>query len=231
MAGKVQHIQLSPNSLNFFLECKRCFWFEKRWGIKRPQPYPYELNTEVDALLKEEFDSYRKRDEVHPLIASNKIPARLFANQTLLNQWRSNLKGLRYYNAELDATLLGAPDDILEFKPNVLAPLDYKSTGSNVPKVYDRFQLQMDVYTYLLEKNGYKTPKKGYLAFYIVNKKDGFEDRLPFRKELHEIETNPGDVNRLFRAAVSVVRKNTPPEYNEDCQYCYWFKKTSTFRS
>ena len=38
-----------------------------------------------------------------------------------------------------------------------------------------------------MEKNGFQTPRKGYLAFYIVDKSKGFIDRLPFRKEFMEI--------------------------------------------
>ncbi len=222
-------IQLSPNSLNLYLECPHCFWLEKRRGIKRPPPYPYALNTAVDTLLKQEFDSYRKEGKPHPLIAANNIQAKLFPNQDLLNQWRSNFSGIRFYNSELDATLFGAVDDILEFEGGKLAPMDYKSTGSTVATVYDRFQTQMDIYTYLLEKNGFLTPKKGYLAFYIVDKGNGFGDRLPFRKELHEIETNPSDVPELFKEAVLLLRGETPPPHSPDCKYGLWLKQANNF--
>jgi len=174
-------------------------------GIRRPQPYPYALNMAVDVLLKQEFDSYRAKKEPHPLLVLHKIPAKLFSNQELLNQWRSNFSGIRHYDPDLGATLFGAVDDILEFSGGKLAPLDYKSTGSNVANIYDRFQLQMDIYTHLLEKNGFKTPRKGYLAFYIVDKTNGFGDRLPFRKELHEIETNPEGVYEIFKDAVALL--------------------------
>ncbi|PJB99633.1 MAG: hypothetical protein CO077_00620 [Candidatus Nealsonbacteria bacterium CG_4_9_14_0_8_um_filter_35_12] len=220
-------IQLSPSSLNLFLECPCCFWLEKRVGIKRPQPYPYALNAAVDKLLKEEFDSYRKKGQPHPLLVAHNIPAKLFPNQDLLNQWRSNYVGIRYYDSELDATLFGAVDDILEFKDGKLAPLDYKSTGSSVPTIYDRFQIQMDIYTFLLEKNGFKTPRKGYLAFYIVDKENGFGDRLPFKKELHEIETNPSDIPQLFREAVELLRKDEPPSHSPDCEYGRWLREVA----
>ncbi|KKQ75991.1 MAG: hypothetical protein US98_C0055G0003 [Parcubacteria group bacterium GW2011_GWC1_38_6] len=226
---KPRPIALSPSSLNLFLECKRCFWLEKKWGIRRPPPYPYALNTTVDTLLKKEFDSYRANKQPHPLIQENNIPANLFANQALLNKWRSNLAGVRYYDEKLDATLFGAVDDVLEFSDGKLAPLDYKSTGSSVPTVYDRFQLQMDVYSFLLEKNGFTTNGKGYLAFYIVNKEDGFGDRLPFRKELHEIDTNISDVPKLFKDAISALRKDSPSPHNEDCKFCQWSKQASNF--
>ena len=226
---KKKEIKLSPNSLNLFLECPRCFWLEKREKIRRPPPYPYALNMAVDILLKKEFDEYRKKGERHPLLIANNIPAKLFPNQELLKQWRSNFSGIRYYDSELDATLFGAVDDILEFEDGKLAPLDYKSTGSKAANVYDRFQLQMDIYTYLLEKNGFSTPKKGYLAFYIVEREDGFKDRLPFKKELHEIETNPSDVPELFEDAVSLLRKEAPPSHSPDCPFGQWFKEVSKF--
>ncbi len=223
-------IQLSPNSLNLFLECACCFWLDKRQGVRRPPPYPYALNSAVDILLKQEFDQYRKKNEPHPLILSQDINAKLFHNQDLLNQWRSNFSGIRFYDKELDATIFGAVDDILEFPDGKLAPLDYKSTGSTAANVYDRFQIQMDIYTYLLEKNGFATPHKGYLAFYIVDKDNGFNDRLPFKKELHEIDTNPSDVSQIFKDAVAVLRRSNPPPHNSDCKFGEWLKSAGNYK-
>ena len=222
-------IQLSPNSLNLFLECPHCFWLEKRQGIKRPPPYPYALNMAVDTLLKKEFDGYRAKGERHPLLESRALPAKLFSNQDLLNQWRSNFVGIRFYDSKVEAALFGAVDDILEFQDGKLAPLDYKSTGSSAPNIYDRFQIQMDVYTYLLEKNGFATPRKGYLAFYIVDKTNGFGDRLPFRKELHEIETNPDDIPELFQDAVAVLKQLKPPLHSLDCPFNKWLSLAKNF--
>jgi len=198
-------------------------------GIRRPQPYPYALNAAVDVLLKEEFDKYRKKKELHPLLVANNIPAKLFPNQKLLDEWRNNFRGIRYHDSPLDATIFGAVDDVLEFSDGKLAPLDYKSTGSKTANVYDRFQLQMDVYTYLLEKNGYSTPRKGVLAFYIVDKENGFENRLPFRKEVHVIDTDPSYVQKLFEDAVGLLRKDIPPPSNPDCKFCQWFKEVANY--
>lgn len=224
-----KEIKLSPNSLNLYLDCPHCFWLEKRMGIKRPPPYPYALNSAVDALLKEEFDTYRKKKIQPPLLTDNKIRANLFGNQRLLNQWRSNYAGIRYFDEDLKATLFGAVDDVLEFDDGKIAPLDYKSTGSKTSKIYDRFQLQLDVYTYLMEKNGYKTKKKGYLAFYVVDKSKGFIDKLPFRKEIVEIDTNPQDVYEIFKDAVEILKKEFPPPHNEDCQFKRWLEKAKKY--
>ncbi len=229
MDGK--SIQLSPNSLNLYLECPHCFWLDKNLGIKRPPPYPYALNSAVDTLLKEEFDAYRAKNLQHPLLKESGIKASLFSNQKLLNQWRNNFAGIRYFDEALQATLFGAVDDILEFPDGKLAALDYKSTGSKAANVYDRFQLQLDTYTFLLEKNGHQTPRKGYLAFYIVDKEKGFIDRLPFRKEIMEIETNPSDIYAIFNDAVGTLRQANPPPHSQDCPFGKWLKGAKTFSS
>lgn len=222
-------IQLSPNSLNLYLECPHCFWLDKNLGVRRPPPYPYALNSAVDALLKEEFDSYRSKNLTHPLLKENNIKAHLFGNQNLLNQWRNNFAGIRYFDQQLQATLFGAVDDVLEFDDGKLAALDYKSTGSSAANVYDRFQLQLDTYTFLLEKNGYKTVRKGYLAFYIVDKSRGFIDRLPFRKEVLEIDTNPSDIYAIFSDAVSCLRQANPPKHGLDCPFAKWLNQAKQY--
>jgi len=227
MDGKA--IQLSPNSLNLYLECPHCFWLDKNLGIKRPPPYPYALNSAVDALLKEEFDTYRAKNLPHPLLRENNIKAHLFGNQKLLNQWRNNFAGIRYFDPALQATLFGAVDDVLEFDDGKIAPLDYKSTGSSAANVYDRFQLQLDTYTFLMEKNGFSTPRKGYLAFYIVDKSRGFIDRLPFRKEIMEIETNPSDIYEIFKDAVNCLKEVAPPSHSQDCQFKKWLDGAKSF--
>ena len=230
-------INLSPNSLNLYLECPHCFWLDKNLGVRRPPPYPYALNSAVDALLKEEFDAYRAKNLHHPLLAENNIKARLFQNQKLLNQWRNNFAGIRFFDTDLQATLFGAVDDVLEFddpsaisrQAKKIAPLDYKSTGSSAVKIYDRFQLQLDTYTFLMEKNGFQATRKGYLAFYVVDKSKGFIDRLPFRKEILEIETNPSDIYEIFKEAVAVLRQPSPPQHSSDCLFGKWLKGAKSF--
>jgi hypothetical protein len=89
--------------------------------------------------------------------------------------------------------------------------------------------LQLDTYTFLLEKNGFQTVRKGYLAFYIVDKSRGFIDRLPFRKELVEIDTNPSDIYEIFKDAVAILREAVPPPHSSDCPFGKWLNGIKTF--
>ncbi len=216
-------IKISPKSLNLYFECPLCFWLEKNKGVKRPSPYPFQLNLEVDNILKQDFDKHRQNGGSHPLLEANNIPAKLFQNQILLNEWRDSNKGLRYEDE--DALLYGVLDDVLDFGDGKLAPFDYKTTGEKVPDIYDKFQLQMDIYAYLLEKNGYSTPKKAVLAFYIIDKDNAFEGKLPFRKEIHVIDTDSSYVEKTFKEAVRFLKKPAPNEHKMECVFGKWLKQ------
>ena len=80
-----------------------------------------------------------------------------------------------------------------------------------------------------MEKNGFQTPRKGYLAFYIVNKSRGFIDRLPFRKEMVEIDTNPSDIYEIFKDGVACLKSPTPPPHSQDCQFKKWLDGAKSF--
>lgn len=222
---KKKEIKISPNSLDLYFECPLCFWLKYNKNIERPAVFPYGLNVKVDEVLKQDFDKHRGKRNNHPLLESNNIPAKLFNNQKLLNKWRDPKKGLAFFDQNLEATLFGVLDDILVFKAGELAPFDYKSTANRISKIYDRFQLQMDVYTYLLEQNGYSTPRKGILAFYIVDSDNPFKDKLPFRKEIHTINTEPDYVHGLFKEAVIFLKKKPPKRHSLECVFGEWFKK------
>ena len=56
--------KVSRTKVAYFLECPRCFWLDQRFGIKRPAGFPFNLNSAVDALLKNEFDGYRSRKAI-----------------------------------------------------------------------------------------------------------------------------------------------------------------------
>lgn len=217
-------LRISRANLQLMKECPLCFWLYKHKNIPRPQGYPYTLSLAVDYLLKEEFDHYRSQGKLHPsLVGFNGLEkAKLFDNYELLKKWRNNFEGLSYYDKNLDATLFGAVDDILEFPGGQLAVIDYKSSGAKEISVYDDYKTQMDVYTHILERLNYQTPRKAYFVFYQVDKTSGFEGRLPFRCEIREVITNPSYVSELFAQAVELVRSSTPPPSHAECQYCHW---------
>ena len=222
-------LKISRSGLRLFQECPRCFWLDLHHKIKRPPGYPYTLSAAVDYLVKREFDKYRGTDELPSVFAKAGIEAKLFDGDELAD-WRSNFKGVSFFDEDLDATLYGAVDDVLRFTDDSLAVVDYKSTGSKEITIYDDYQKQMDVYTHLLRLNGYKTQPNAYLVFYQVDKSgEGFQNALPFREEIRAVPVNPDWGGDAFTQAVKLARQEEPPKHSDDCDHCHYVRLANQF--
>lgn len=158
-----QPIQLSPSSLNLFLECPLCFWLYKNEGISRPEGPSSSLPRGMDLLIKNYFDKYRSKGELPPELIG-KVKGKPLNDQLLLNRWRSRAEGLRYKDKELNAVLLGLLDECF-VNEGVYIPVDYKTRGFDLKEnSLSYHQIQLDCYAFLLEANGYRHPSFGYLT-------------------------------------------------------------------
>ena len=222
-----RRITLSRYQLSMFTECPRCFWLQLRHGVKPPKGLPFAINNAIDRLLKAEFDVYRAAGTLHPLLAKHGITAKLFGDTTKLEAWRNNFQGLRWTDPQTGHTLFGALDDLLEFPDGSVAVIDYKASGSASATVYPSYQLQMDVYTHLLQCLGYRTAPCAYLVFFMAVKDDGFNGRLPFRGELLPVSAKPERVPALVSAAIGVAQSDQMPASGPACDVCRCARETA----
>ena len=80
--------KLSRSKIELFIECQRCFYIDRRLGVGRPPGFPFNLNSSVDALLKNEFDTYRVKGLKHPLIEKYELMPNLLLIKTWINGGR-----------------------------------------------------------------------------------------------------------------------------------------------
>ena len=45
------------------MNCQKCFYLERKLNLKALSGFPFNLNSAVDELLKNEFDGYREQKE------------------------------------------------------------------------------------------------------------------------------------------------------------------------
>lgn len=212
-------IKLSRSKLELCLTCPRCFWLEMHRGVKRPPPAPYTINTAIDSLLKQEFDVCRNGGTAHYLMEKYGINALPYQCREIAD-WRNSFVGIRVEHTPADFLVYGALDDVWVNPQGELIVVDYKATGAKEYKIYDNYKRQMEIYQWLLLKNGYRVSKTGYFLFCKVNKNNGFtEGRLSFDLFL---EPQQGD-NSWVEGAIINARKTLdgplPPD-NPDCLYC-----------
>ncbi|OGN00547.1 MAG: hypothetical protein A2651_01515 [Candidatus Yanofskybacteria bacterium RIFCSPHIGHO2_01_FULL_42_12] len=221
-------LKISRSGLKLFQECPRCFWLDLHHKVKRPPGYPFTLSIAVDYLVKKEFDKYREKGTLPPILKSHGIKDAKLFNGEELSEWRNNFKGVVYHDEALNAVLYGAVDDVLEFKDGSLGVIDYKSSGAKEITIYDDYQKQMDVYNYILKQKGYETYPEAFFVFYKVVKEGetGFGNVLKFTEEVRPVKINTEWVGPTFEAAVELARQDEPPSASgnaqKHCDHCHY---------
>jgi hypothetical protein len=213
--------KLSRSRLELFLECRRCFWLLMNKKIKRPPGFPFTLNIAVDYLLKEEFDKHREEGTAHALIKKYEIDAIPFSH-TDIDKWRHNFTGVQFSHDSSGFLVFGAVDDVWKDSKSNLMVVDYKATGAKEHRIYDAYKRQMEVYQWLLKKNGFSVSNLGYFLFAKVDKKKQFKGaRLSFKLLIEPCSGNSEWVeNELLNARKCLEGKL--PEFGNECKYCNW---------
>ena len=211
--------KISPSSMNLIEDCPRCFWLQIVKKISRPSGAFPSLPSGVDRMLKEHFDRFRDKDNLPPELKELK-DVKLFNDKELLKKWRNNLKGIEYYDEENDVLLHGAVDNLLS-KENKLIVLDYKTRGFALKEdTTHHYQGQLDIYNFLLRKNGYETEDYSYLLFYLPEQVMETGE-FKFKNELIKMKIDVEHAEYLYKRAVKIV-KGDCPEAGKDCVFCKW---------
>ena len=208
--------KLSPSSINLMLECPRCFYLQIVKKIKRPSGIFPSLPSGMDKILKEHFDRFMKKNELPPEIKEKCSGYKLFNEKTLLDLWRNNRKGIEYLDAKSGILLHGAIDNLL-VKNGKFVVLDYKTRGYPLKEdTHEYYQTQMDLYNFLLNKNGYKTEDFTYLLFYFPKevKETG---EVIFDNELVKIKTSSLNGEKIFNKAITLLQGEEP---EDKCEWC-----------
>lgn len=207
-------VRLSPSSLNLFRECPRCFWLYVNKGIDRPRIPVATITTGLDRVIKEYFNFYRSQNILPPIL-KEAVPGKLIS-QLPKRGW------LDYIDSKLNARLGGYLDECLDLGSNCYAALDHKTRGQAPEEVHSAYQLQMDVYTFLLEQNKYPTKKTAYVIYYFPAKVNE-NNHFVFQVLAKEIKTDPERAREVFYKAIGIL-KNPVPDMNADCKFCNWIK-------
>jgi hypothetical protein len=211
------NFKLSPSALNLMKECPRCFWLAQHKVWKRPQGIFPSLPSGMDKILKEHFNRFMEKGELPPELCENGHCKNmsLFNNHTLLAIWRSNFKGIRYEDKEGNI-LRGAVDNIL-MKGKKLIVLDYKTRGYALKEdTAEHYQDQLDIYNYLLRKEGYDTENYAFLLFYVP-KEVTETGEVIFDTELVKMKIDVKNADKIFKKAIKLLNSECP---KKSCEWC-----------
>jgi len=222
---KSDGFKVSRSGIDLFLNCQKCFYVDKRLGVKRPGGFPFNLNNAVDTLLKKEFDILRAKGKPHPLMKEYKIDAIPFAHEDL-DKWRENFVGVQAVHKATGLLITGAVDDVWINPKGELIVVDYKATSKRDEVTLDAdwqigYKRQMEVYQWLLRQNGFKVNNTGYFVYANGDAdKEAFDGKLEFDVKVLPYTGDDSWVDGAINDLYKCLKSSKVPKSGEDCDFC-----------
>lgn len=212
----MKEIKISRSKIELFLDCPRCFWLEVRHKIKRPEKFSggY-LGSKYDPFLKKIFDDYRKQNKKPKELEEFNFD--LYKNYEKLEIWRK--KGIEYLHPRHKIVYYGEIDDLLVKEEKYLIPFDFKTTLSKEFQIYESYKRQLEIYGYLLKKQGEEVLNLG--AFYVikVDINENFE-KIEERKLIVIENLNYDIYDEILENLKETYFSQKEPEPKENCPFC-----------
>jgi hypothetical protein len=227
--------KLSRSKIDLFRQCPRCFYIDNKLGTKRPSMPSFEINKAVDNQLKQEFDSYRIKDQQHPLQQEYGIDAKPVPHN-LLDTWRENFEGVQYFHPETGLMISGAIDDLWINSKGEYIVVDYKATAKTSPVTkldsewHEAYRKQIEVYQWLLRRNNLKVSDTGYFV-YCTGRFDqkSFDKIIEFDVVLIPYVGNDSWVEGTLFQIKDCLESSTIPQAGRDCEYCMWWNARAKY--
>ena len=230
---------MSRSKIDLYLKCKRCAYLDMRLGIKGPKPFPYNLNSRIDTLLKNEHDLARAKKIKTKYLEEFNINAVPYTHAEL-DVWREPFKAARYHHKETNIVVAGSVDDLWEnLDTKKIHIVDYKSTHTekfDKLKSFDApyligYKRQAEIYSWILSKLGLDVDNTSY--FFYVNAKPAqevFNNNLEFEYAIIPYKTE--DYNWVENTIVEIknfLETNKIPSSNQECDLCKYMHKFFEF--
>lgn len=220
--------QISRSKIELFINCPKCFYLDRRLGVKQVPGYPFSLNSAVDALLKKEFDYYRKLGKPHPLFKRFKVEAVPFAHEKM-DEWRTNFKGVQFLHGPTNLLITGTVDDIWINKRGELIVADYKATAKNEEiTALDKdwqvgYKRQAEMYQWLLRMNGFRVSKTAYFVYANGDaSKKKFGNVLEFDTRIIPYKGDDAWVEGVIFDIKKCLNSKKIPASGDDCHFCQY---------
>lgn len=228
--------KLSRSKIDLYLNCPRCFYFDRRLGVSRPPGFPFNLNSAVDTLLKKEFDTHRAEGLVHPLVKAyglSLIPLR----HEMMDEWRENFKGVQYHHEGTNLIITGAVDDLWIDDNGLIYVVDYKATSKTAEVTLDAdwqigYKRQMEIYQWLLRRNGYDVSFTGYFV-YCNGRTDrkAFDGKLEFDVTLISYTGDDSWLEQTIAEIKDCLVADNIPGPSANCDFCNYVEAVNSYQS
>lgn len=143
-----------------------------------------------------------------------------------MDKWRHNFTGVQFLHEPTHLLIYGAIDDLWQNSKEEFIVVDYKSTAKNEEITaldknwHEAYKRQMEVYQWLLRRNGYTVSDTGYFVYCNGKASGTFEGKLEFDLTLIPYMGNDIWVEKTIFEIDKCLKSDHIPEANANCDYC-----------
>ena len=218
---------ISRTKVDLFFDCKRCFFFDLKFGNKRPHGTPLVLNNRIIQQVKKEFDFFREKKKPHPEIIKlerNFIPS----NHENLQKWKNSFNGVSFIDSATNLKFHGTIDDLwFDNQTNKHFIVIFKSTSRkdqlNHSEIWEGYWKQLSFYCFLLSKNSVEMSQNGLILYVNVLNEDNFEKKIKLDFNLFEQILDFSWIENTISNIHELLNKDDIPDQNYKCKFCNYF--------
>ena len=220
--------KLSRTKIDLFFECRRCFFLDQKFGIKRPHGTPLVLSNRIVDDFKKELNICRVEKNIHSKVRElnkNLIPI----SHNKLEEWKSSFKGASFLDDSTNLLIFGIIDDIwwdrsTNKNHSVIIKSNSKKNQMNYENIWPGYWRQLSLYSYLLSKNLLPMSSTGILVFINTpTSMDQMENRKNFSLNIFEKILDFDWIQPTIKEISKTLNKETPPESSKKCKYCNYY--------
>jgi len=205
----MEKMEISVTNLQSVLDCPLCFWLAEHIG---PAPSIVAgITSQMDSVIK----GYMRQ-----FIGKSNLPDWFPVKGKFLDITQT----LKATDPASGVTLRGKLDALVQSPDRKYHIIDYK-TGRPQREIPCYYQMQLDGYAYLLERNGYRPVAGGHLLYFTPEPGNISESCFPFKITPVPAKTDPSRVLPVLVRAKKILESERPPPRSEDCEMCIWLEQ------
>ena len=227
--------KISRSKIELFFNCPTCFYKDAKIGLRKPPMPGWAINSAVDDLLKKEMDYCRSQDRPHGIFKENGLNIKPFIHEDI-EKWQHTFTGIQYNDEKHNFLIYGGVDDIMIDEDDKLVVVDFKATAKKADilssaDVYDNgksYKRQLEIYSWLLQKNNFDVSNTGYLMYYNGDaSKPHLGKEMHFRRTLVPFELDTSWIDPMVDDIYNCLQKDEIPYGNDNCEECIYLKTVS----
>ena len=220
--------KLSRTKIDLFFECRRCFFLDQKFGIKRPHGTPLVLSNRIVDDFKKELNVCRVEKKIHSKVKElnkNLIPI----SHNKFEEWKSSFKGASFLDDSTNLLIFGIIDDIwwdrsTNKNHSVIIKSNSKKNQMGYENIWPGYWRQLSLYSYLLSKNLLQMSSTGILVFINTPTSiDQMENRKNFNLNIFEKILDFDWIEPTIKEISKTLNKEIPPESSKKCKYCNYY--------